>query len=63
MSEVYIKQFEVVEALHNDETDRVFIEWSNGKWTEQDIYHMTDSGILCKDLETYIEFADFEECA
>lgn len=55
--------FEIIPALHNDETDKVFIKWSNGKYTEQKIYHSSDSGILCDDMETYIEFADFEEVA
>jgi hypothetical protein len=55
--------FEVVEAKYAGEEDKVFIEWSNGKFSEQNIYHMSDSGILCDDMETYIEFAEFEEVA
>jgi len=58
MSEVYIEEFELVD---NDE--RVFMKWSNGKWNEQKVFNIGSEGILCRDLETYIEFADFEECA
>lgn len=46
-----------------DNEERVFIQWDDGRWTEQKVYHVGDEGILCRDLETYIEFKDFEECA
>jgi hypothetical protein len=50
-----IVEFELVD---NDE--RVLMQWSDGKWTEQKVYHLGDDGILCDDMETYIEFADYQ---
>lgn len=43
------------------DNERILMQWSNGKWTEQPIYHEGEEGILCRDLETYISFDDFVE--
>ena len=56
-----MKKIVSFELVDNDE--RVFMQWSDGKWTEQKVFNVGEEGILCRDLETYIEFADFEQVA
>lgn len=58
MSDVRIEEFELL-----DGDERVIIKLSNGKWIEKKVFNVGSEGILCNDLETYIEFADFEEAS
>lgn len=43
-----------------DNNERVFIKWSDGKYTEEKVYHVGEDGVLCDDMETYLEYADYE---
>lgn len=45
--------------LSND-NEKVLYQTGDGKWHQQKVYHVGDEGILCDDMETYIEFADYE---
>jgi len=51
---------EIVNFEIADDKERVFIQWSNGKYTEEKVYHVGEDGVLCDDMETYLEYADYE---